>query len=62
MTATDELSGVGQMMMSNNADFNGAYWEPFKNQTDWGLTGSTVYVQFKDIAGNVSQIYSASRP
>jgi hypothetical protein len=49
-------------MVSNNADFNGAYWEPFKTQIDWGLNGSTVYVQFKDNAGNVSQIYSASRP
>jgi hypothetical protein len=62
LAATDDVSGVGQMMISNQADFINAYWEPYKTQKDWGMTGSTVYVKFKDNAGNVSQNYSASNP
>ena len=62
LTATDDVSGPGQMMISNNADFSDAYWEPYKTPRDWGMTDSTVYVKFRDKAGNISIIYSASRP
>jgi hypothetical protein len=50
------------MMISNNADFSDAYWEHYKTPRDWGMTGSTVYVKFKDNAGNISKIYSAPLP
>ncbi len=62
LTASDDVSGVGQMLISNNADFSGASWEPYRPLRDWGMTGSTIYVKFKDNAGNISKIYSASRP
>lgn len=62
LAATDDVSGVGQMMISNNVDFSEGQWEIYKTQKDWGMTGSSIYVKFKDNAGNVSQIYSASNP
>ena len=62
LSAIDEVSGVGQMMISNQADFPGGVWEPFNTQKDWEMTGSTVYVKFMDNAGNISEVYSASKP
>ncbi len=50
----DDVSGVDHMMISNHPDFSDAYWEPYKTPRDWGMTGSTVYVKFRDKAGNIS--------
>jgi hypothetical protein len=45
----------GQMMISNNANFSGASWEPFSAIKSWTLTGGngakTVYAKFKDTYG-----------
>jgi hypothetical protein len=62
LTATDDVSGVDHMLISNHPDFRDAYWEPYKTPRDWGMTGSTVYVRFRDKAGNISIMYSASSP
>ncbi len=62
LIATDDVSGLGHMMIGNDSDFSDAYWEPYQTPRDWGMTGSTVYVKFRDKAGNISIIYSASRP
>jgi len=61
LSATDDVSGVGWMMLSNQSDFAGASWQAFATSTTWTLdSNNTVYVRFKDYAGNVSQTYSAS--
>jgi parallel beta-helix repeat protein len=58
LTATDETSGVAQMRFSNNGiDWSG--WEPYDLTKSWTLlTGDgtkTVYAQFMDNAGLISQ-------
>ncbi len=55
-------SDVTHMMVSNSADFTSASWEPFTTTKSWrlepGANGfATVYVKFRDRAGNVSRIY-----
>jgi hypothetical protein len=63
LTATDDVSGVGGMLISNNMDFSGANWEAYASQKNWQVpsTGTTtVYVKFRDNAGNVSTTYSAT--
>lgn len=58
--ATDDVSGVSQMMISNSPDFVGALWKPYMTQNTWWIstTGpTTIYVKFRDYAGNVSVVY-----
>jgi hypothetical protein len=60
LSATDDVSGVGSMMISNRADFVGASWQAYAMSAAWTLdVNNTVYVRFRDNAGNVSQTYSA---
>jgi hypothetical protein len=62
LDATDDLSGVGSMQVSAQSDFAGANWESFAANRPWSFgSNSTVYVQFRDNAGNISQTYSAAR-
>jgi hypothetical protein len=56
-----------EMMLSTNADFSGASWRPFQAQVeDFFLANVqrgemvTVYVQFRDQAGNVSDGFEES--
>ncbi|MBE3066180.1 MAG: hypothetical protein IMZ73_01950, partial [Chloroflexi bacterium] len=63
LTATDGASGVGGMLISNNMDFSGANWEAYASQKNWQVpsTGTIrVFVKFRDNAGNVSPVYSAT--
>jgi len=61
LSATDDVSGVGGMMLSNQSDFAGASWETYATSHAWTFdSNNTVYVRFRDNAGNVSQTYSAS--
>ena len=51
-------SGVGQMRLSSSKDFsNGTGWIDYTPSYEW-TGGKTVYVQFKDNAGNESEVYS----
>jgi len=54
--------GVKEMMVSVNANFSGAQWEPLASRKTVDLgsgSGSrAVYVKFRDGAGNVSKAYS----
>jgi hypothetical protein len=55
------ISGVTEMRISNRADFEGAVWEPYSTTKLWTLAPNaanqaTVFVEFKDAAGNVSDI------
>jgi hypothetical protein len=64
LNATDDVSGVGYVTLSNNdANFANATWEAYASQKTWQVppTGTTtVYVKFRDYAGNVSRVYSAT--
>jgi hypothetical protein len=61
LSATDATSGIYQMNFSNdNATWSG--WEAYGASKAWTLTAGdsakTVYVQYKDNAGNISVSYS----
>lgn len=60
LTATNDVQFV---MISNTEHFYGAKWQLYKPGTKWKLAGEddgerTVYVKFKDKAGNISGIFS----
>ena len=67
LSATDNTGGSGmtggQMRMSNSsATIGSATWVTYATTASWTLTAGdgakTVYVQFKDVAGNISATYS----
>lgn len=56
-------TGASEMLVSNNADFSGANWEPYRQiKSNWGVGiddgKKNVYVKFRDRAGNESDVYS----
>jgi hypothetical protein len=60
LSASDDVSGVAQMRVSNFPDLACSDWQPFVPQLDWlAISPSApVYVSFRDHAENVSQIVS----
>lgn len=55
-------SGASHVMVSNNPEFKGANWEAYRPvKSNWGIGEQdgtkTVYVKFKDQAGNESDVY-----
>lgn len=60
----DTASGVTEMLISNNADMRGASWEPYQRSRNWRLAQQTglasVFVKYRDAAGNESEVYPAS--
>ena len=52
------------MIISTNSNFTGALWEKFQSTKNYVLQGKdgskTVYVKFKDAAGNVSEVVSST--
>ena len=61
LLATDDVSGVDQMQISNEESFVDAQWKTYVVKREWWVpdTGTTtVYVKFRDRAGNVSEVYS----
>lgn len=61
LSATDDVSGVGKMLISNDVNLVGAQWEAYATRRSWWVpeTGiTTVYVKFCDRAGNASSVYS----
>jgi parallel beta-helix repeat protein len=60
LTAEDETSGVAQMRFSNNG-IDWSNWQPYATSKVWTLPSidgtRTVYVQFMDNAGLISQQY-----
>lgn len=60
LSATDDVSGVGEMLISNDASLADAWWEAYTTRKNWWVpdTGiTTVYVKFRDRAGNESLVY-----
>jgi len=61
LSAADDVSGIGEMLISNDAGFASAQWETYSTERNWWVpdTGTTtVYVRFRDRAGNESPVYS----
>jgi hypothetical protein len=62
--ADDSSSGVAEMKIGNEGDLDDGVWETFAPSKSWTLsqtTGlATVFVQYRDNAGNVSDIYPAT--
>ncbi|MFA5388140.1 MAG: hypothetical protein WC312_00095 [Candidatus Omnitrophota bacterium] len=61
--ATDSTTEVQGMVLSNDGVFDTEQWESFKTRKEnWTLTPISgtrrVYIKFKDMAGNESEIYS----
>jgi hypothetical protein len=60
----DSASGVSEMMISNTADMRGASWEPYQRNRNWTLAQqsglASVFVKYRDAAGNESEVYPAS--
>lgn len=63
LSANDTVSGVKEMSFSNDKT-NWSPWKPYAASSPWTLTAGrgtkTVYVRFRDQAGNISAIYSDS--
>jgi hypothetical protein len=63
LLASDNVSGVAEMRFSND-NITWTPWEPFATVKSWVLEGSDgmkyVYVQFRDHANFVSQVYHAT--
>ena len=64
LSATDTTSDLSQMIISENSDFSGANWESYITAKTFTLSSAdgekTVYIKFKDNAGNQSTSYSDS--
>lgn len=62
LAAHDTGTGLDQMVVGGRADFQGATWLPFAAEVPWTLAAQdgpqSVYVKFRDRAGNVSVVYS----
>ncbi len=57
-------AGASHFMLSENPDFKGSEWESYKNVTSIILSEEegekTLYAKFKDPAGNVSEVITAT--
>ena len=67
LTRNAEQSGVVEMMVSNRADFLDAEWEPYGESKEWTFEPDdrgigTVFLLFRDAAGNVSDVVALSVP
>lgn len=61
LRADDDVSGVADMMISDQNDFTNGNWQNFETSYAWSPGSSnTVYVKFRDNAKNISETYSAS--
>jgi hypothetical protein len=66
--ATDAYEGIGkanlQVRLGNDSGFSGSSWQPYTTSLPWVLLpgdgSKTVWVQFKDAAGNLSLMPSAT--
>jgi len=64
LPAADDLSGVGAMRVGGDALFSGVDWELYSVHKEWSVPpgGAVVYAQYRDLAGNVSPVYTATVP
>lgn len=60
---TDNFSGVGHMLVSENPNFPGAVWEEYKTTKEYTFDSygtKNLYIKYKDNAGHESIIYTRS--
>lgn len=65
LSAMDDVSGVDSMLISNDMYFIGARWQAYTQKMTWYVNemgATTVYIKYRDRAGNESQVYSAATP
>lgn len=55
--AEDGLSGVSEMRIGEGEDLSGVAWSPFAREARVEGSEDTMYIQFRDAAGNVSAVY-----
>lgn len=59
LLAEDSDSGLSQMMVSNASNFQGSVWENYTTEKSWSLNPGkgkrTVFVRYRDRAGNISK-------
>lgn len=64
ISGSDNESGLDIMIISNNSNFSGSNWESYSQSKAWTLTSGagvkTIYIKFKDRAGNISSPYADS--
>lgn len=62
--AEDDVSGVGDMMISYRSDFKCGMWEPYTTSKAYyaPADATTIYVKFRDNAGNVSKVVTDTIP
>ncbi len=64
IAATDDFTGVADMMISEDAGFSGGVWETYAASKSFALSSGdgvkTVYIKIRDGWGNESSIYSDS--
>jgi len=62
LMVNDNGTGVNEMRVSNMSGFNGVSWQAYASSLTWNLTTDagtkTVYIQFRDQAGNASEVYN----
>ena len=62
LAASDDLSGVGSVLVSNTSDFAGSQWKDYASSMAWYVSehgATTVYAKYRDRAGNESTTYTA---
>ncbi|MBI1987520.1 MAG: choice-of-anchor D domain-containing protein [Nitrospinae bacterium] len=64
LQAGDGGSGLSQMMIANSSRFRGGIWEEYSPEKSWSLEPGkgmrTVFVRYRDRAGNVSRTFKDS--
>ncbi len=63
LDASDDFSGVDRVLISNLTSFDDAKWQTYATKLNWNVYEhgtTTVYVKFRDRAGNDSPVYTAS--
>ncbi len=64
LTADDVGVGIKSMIISEYSDFHSSNYEQYSSTKEWTLSNEkgvkTIYVKFRDKAGNESEVYSAS--
>ncbi|MEM7342826.1 MAG: hypothetical protein AAF485_01160 [Chloroflexota bacterium] len=53
----EDYSGITHMRFASEQTFANASWELFTNLTTRPNTGAVIYVQLRDVAGNLSAVY-----
>ena len=63
LSAEDSISGISEMIISENLDFSGASWEAYNIAKEYTFTDTTsgtktIYAKFRDNAGNETDAVS----